>query len=73
MAGPEPVNTVIWPGPGAMDIVRKTFIQADMPRVKVFFLLAMNRFQATVLLCLPLNRVVSPHGLTPVLDASILS
>jgi hypothetical protein len=37
MAGPEPVNTVERPGPGAIVIVRKTFIQAAMPGVKVFF------------------------------------
>jgi hypothetical protein len=38
MAGPEPVNTVARPGPGAMNIVSKTFIQATMPGVKVFFI-----------------------------------
>jgi len=38
MAGPEPVNTVDRPGPGAMNIVSKTFIQADTPGVKVFFI-----------------------------------
>lgn len=39
MAGPEPVNTVARPGPGAIEIVRKTFIQASMSRVKVFFVI----------------------------------
>lgn len=42
MAGPEPVNTVARPGPGAMAIVSKTFIQAKSPRVKVFFIIFMG-------------------------------
>jgi Zn-dependent protease with chaperone function len=63
MAGPEPVNSVERPGPGAMPIVRKTFIQATMPGVKVFFIThgenhivrgitAMNRLKTTLLFSL---------------------
>jgi hypothetical protein len=39
MADPEPVNTVERPGPGTMIIVRKTFIQATTPGIKVFFII----------------------------------
>jgi len=62
MAGPEPVKTVERPGPGAMRIVSKTFIQAHEPGVKVFFITpgdinhrrryTMNRFKTTLLLSL---------------------
>lgn len=38
MAGPEPVKTVVRPGPGTICIVGKTFIQAHQPGVKVFFI-----------------------------------
>lgn len=39
MAGSEPVSTVERPGPEAISFVSKTFIQADAPRVKVFFVI----------------------------------